>query len=88
MKKIPLMIALHILILCTKGYGQNVQTDISACKNVELIFKQLKANFPKYKIEATIDSVLQTKPYRIMFQHYNIAACQFLFCQYNKSMEQ
>ncbi len=71
MKRIALIFALYFSLLSSEAFCQNVKTDISACRSILLIFEQLKSNLPKQIVESTIDSVLQTKPYRVMFQHYN-----------------
>jgi len=71
MKRIALLVALYFSVVNMDVYARKIETDISACKGVLIIFEQLKAGLPKPQIELTIDSVLQTKAYRVMFQHYN-----------------
>ena len=72
MEKINLRFAVFVFMFSGSiAFSQNVETDISACKNTLLIFEQLSSDIPKETIESTIDSILHTKPYRVMFQHYN-----------------
>ncbi|MEM8508640.1 MAG: DUF5700 domain-containing putative Zn-dependent protease [Bacteroidota bacterium] len=67
MKKIALLLALVFL----RSGAQTVETDISACSGMLSIFEQMRSNTSKAIIEQQLDSILLTRPYEIMFQHYN-----------------
>lgn len=51
--------------------AQSAEVDISACIEIEKILSEMKNNTSKAKISSMLDSVLQSKPFLIMFKHYN-----------------
>ncbi|MBS9460929.1 hypothetical protein KIM67_00800 [Flagellimonas sp. 389] len=71
MKKI-IFISFFCLSLNTpNGFAQKVETDITACTGMLTVLEQLQSDLPKQAIEKTLDSVLLTRPYKVMFEHYN-----------------
>jgi hypothetical protein len=64
-------ILLGLLFLTNTLYAQKVETDFSACYSMLNVLEAMKANVSYEAVAVKIDSVLNTKPYQIMFQHYN-----------------
>ena len=60
-----------IILFANPSYAQNVEVDISACRAIFHIFSVMKSGASKEQVSSLLDSVLQTKPYRVMFKHYN-----------------
>lgn len=60
-----------LLLLTNSLLAQKVETDFSACYSMLSVLEALKADMTYETVAAKIDSVLDTKPYQIMFQHYN-----------------
>lgn len=64
-------IGIVLLFLTKSVFGQNVETDFSACYSMLSVLEAMKIDMPSEKVAEKIDSVLRTKPYQVMFQHYN-----------------
>lgn len=67
-------IIFYILIvhaLCNQALAQKVELDYSSCRLMLKFINRLKKEDNKDKLSAGLDSILQTRPYSIMFQHYN-----------------
>ncbi len=60
-----------IIIIDNRSYTQNVEVDISACRAIFDVFSVMKSGASKEQVSSILDSILQTKPYRVMFKHYN-----------------
>jgi hypothetical protein len=58
-------------ILTLHVFSQNVEVDYSACWSMSGFVNHLKQENNKEKLSAELDSILHTRPYKIMFQHYN-----------------
>lgn len=53
------------------AHAQQIDVDISATRAMYNVLSALEAGRPKDDVGAVLDSVLQTRPYRTMFAHYN-----------------
>jgi hypothetical protein len=61
-----------ILLICTiPMHSQEVEVDISACRAMFEIVKAMRDGVPRATVEKRLDAVLETRPYRVMFAHYN-----------------
>ena len=62
--------ALAALVLCARP-GQPAQVDISACRGMYDVLKAMRGGAPRETVSARLDDLLQTRPYQVMFRHYN-----------------
>jgi hypothetical protein len=60
-----------VLFLSNVCAAQRIQVDYSACDLMYNVLVTMKAGAAKAEVSRVIDSVLGTKPYQIMFKHYN-----------------
>lgn len=61
-----------ILLICTLPmHAQEVEVDISACRATFELVKAMREGAPRENIEKRLDALLATRPYRVMFAHYN-----------------
>lgn len=51
--------------------AQNVKVDVSACHTMFHVLEAMKSGVSETQISSQLDSVLETRPYQIMFRHYN-----------------
>jgi hypothetical protein len=51
--------------------GPNVNIDVSACRAMFNVLNAMNQGAPREDFSVSLDSVLATRPYRIMFKHYN-----------------
>jgi hypothetical protein len=65
---LQVIVALFLSNLCA---AQRIQVDYSACDLMYNVLVTMKAGAAKAEVSRVIDSVLGTKPYQIMFKHYN-----------------
>lgn len=59
------------LLFATAASAQNVEVDVSACYRMGNVLKAMKNGKSKAEVSVTLDSVLDTRPYKTMFRHYN-----------------
>jgi hypothetical protein len=52
-------------------HARKIDVDISACRAMFEIVKAMREGTPRAQVEARLDAVLETRPYRVMFAHYN-----------------
>jgi Putative zinc dependent peptidase (DUF5700) len=50
---------------------QEVEVDISACRGMYAVLKSMHDGAPKEKVSARLNTLLDTRPYQVMFKHYN-----------------
>jgi hypothetical protein len=63
-----------ILLVCTiPMHAQEIEVDISACRAMYDIVTAMREGAPRAEVEMRLDAVLGTRPYRVMFAHYNRA---------------
>jgi hypothetical protein len=60
-----------LFILSLPGLAQKVTVDISACRGTYEILKTMQAGDSESQVSAKLDALLETRPYQVMFQHYN-----------------
>lgn len=60
-----------ILFLANLCAAQKIELDNSACRLMYNVLVAMKAGAPRADVSKMLDSVLDTKPYRTMFKHYN-----------------
>ena len=63
-------------VLCAFSFSlplqsQEVEVDISACRGMYTVLKAMHDGAPKEQASSMLDSLLDTRPYQVMFQHYN-----------------
>lgn len=63
-------------VLCTFSFSlplgaQEVEVDISACRGMYTVLKAMHEGAPKEKVSGMLDTLLETRPYQLMFKHYN-----------------
>jgi len=61
-------------VLCTFSLplgAQEVEVDISACRGMYTVLKAMHEGAPKEKVSGMLDTLLETRPYQVMFKHYN-----------------
>jgi len=51
--------------------AQSVQVDVSACRTMLTVLKTMKSHASRDSVSVMLDSVLDSKAYRVMFSHYN-----------------
>jgi len=59
------------LFLALASYGQKVTVDISSSRDMVQLLKDMRNGTAQSEIETRLDSILNTRPYQFMFQHYN-----------------
>jgi hypothetical protein len=65
-------IFLLVLLFSALGsFSQQITIDISGSVAMVHLLKDIKTDKPQTIIETRLDSVLNTRPYQFMFQHYN-----------------
>ena len=64
-------IAAIFLFCAVSMNAQEVDVDLSACRAMYEIVKAMHDGAPRERIEARLDALLETRPYRVMFAHYN-----------------
>lgn len=66
---------IYIIFIITFFSGiiiaQNNEVDISACQKMWNVLTTMKNGIPKTEVNKMLDTVLDSKPYQTMFQHYN-----------------
>jgi hypothetical protein len=72
MKKI-IGIFLIFIFWKAQAFGQKVEVDISACQSMSYLLQTMKTDVSRERAVSLLDSILQSKPYQIMFKHYNRA---------------
>src|ERR1700741_95367 len=65
------LIAALLLICSVPIAAQEVEVDLSACRGAYAIVKAMRDGAPRGDIETRLDALLETRPYRVMFTHYN-----------------
>lgn len=70
-KFITVCLLVFTILLSGSASGQNVDVDISACEKILPVLKAMKNGSKKEKVSLQLDSILNKKPYEIMFMHYN-----------------
>lgn len=60
-----------LLSLTVTASAQKVDVDISACRAIFEVMTVMHAGAPRADVERQLDAVLATRPYRVMFAHYN-----------------
>lgn len=61
-------------VLCTFSLplaAQEVEVDISACQRMYAVLKTMHDGAPKEQVSGMLDTLLDTRPYQVMFKHYN-----------------
>ena len=61
-------------VLCTFSLplgAQEVEVDISACQGMYAVLKTMHDGAPKEQVSGMLDTLLDTRPYQVMFKHYN-----------------
>jgi hypothetical protein len=67
----------HLLLACILSTfslpvaAQEVEVDISACRGVYKALKTMHDGAPKEQVSGMLDTLLDTRPYQVMFKHYN-----------------
>lgn len=51
--------------------AQEVEVDISACQGMYAVLKTMHDGAPKEQVSGMLDTLLDTRPYQVMFKHYN-----------------
>jgi hypothetical protein len=51
--------------------AQNVTVDVSACEGMHDVLLAMKGGAPRAKASAMLDALMTTRPYEVMFRHYN-----------------
>jgi len=62
---------LIFFVISVKTIAQNINTDISACSDILKILNIMREGGTFNEVSLMLDSVLQTKPFQVMFKHYN-----------------
>lgn len=61
-----------ILLFCSMSVqAQEIEVDISACRATYEIVTEMREGAPREQIEKRLDALIETRPYRVMFAHYN-----------------
>lgn len=66
-----ILLIIQIVVISSLLKAQSADVDISACVAIEKILFSMKNSVPKTQVSSMLDSVLSTKPYVMMFKHYN-----------------
>ena len=67
----------HLLLACILSTfslpvgAQEVEVDISACRGMYTVLKTMRDGAPKEEVSGMLDTLLDTRPYQVMFKHYN-----------------
>jgi hypothetical protein len=64
-------VGISALVFSTPLPAQNVEVDVSACYRMSSVLVAMKNGKSKAEVSAMLDSVLDTRPYKTMFRHYN-----------------
>jgi hypothetical protein len=60
------------LLFCGMSiHAQEIEVDTSACRAMYEIVTSMREGAPRAEVEKRLDAVLETRPYRVMFAHYN-----------------
>jgi hypothetical protein len=51
--------------------AQQVDVDLSACRSIDAVLRAMHAGEPQDKVSAMLETALDTRPYQVMFRHYN-----------------
>jgi len=51
--------------------AQEVEVDISACRGMYAVLRTMHDGAAKGEVSGMLDTLLDTRPYQVMFQHYN-----------------
>lgn len=65
---------LFVCILCIFSLpltAQEVEVDVSACRGMYAVLGAMRQGAPKEKVASMLDILLDTRPYQVMFKHYN-----------------
>jgi hypothetical protein len=71
MRMIHCFIFAAVLLAATSLTAQQVEVDISACQGMDAVLKTMHDGAPKEKVSVMLDTLLDTRPYQVMFKHYN-----------------
>lgn len=67
----PVRLFFLFLIIPIHGRCQNIDVDYSACDSMLAFIRELKQSDEKNSMSIKLDAVLNTRPYQVMFKHYN-----------------
>jgi hypothetical protein len=70
MRRTRLLIFVTVCLV-SLATAQKVTVDLSACRGAYEILKAMQAGDPEPDVSARLDALLETRPYQVMFQHYN-----------------
>lgn len=59
------------LLIAMNGFSQKVSVDISSCQAMMNVIDELKSGRGKDQVSKELDSIFKTRPFVIMFDHYN-----------------
>jgi len=73
MKKLRLVMCVVIAVAIWPGLptAQNIRVDVSACDLMFAVLSRMKSHAPRDSVSAMLDSALNSRPYQVMFSHYN-----------------
>ncbi|MCX6575490.1 MAG: hypothetical protein NTV82_03740 [Candidatus Aminicenantes bacterium] len=66
--------ALSVATLCLISLSlaaQEAEVDISACRGIYTVLKAMRDGAPKEQVSSMLETLLDTRPYQVMFKHYN-----------------
>ena len=66
-----LCVAAAILLFTTRLAAQEVEVDISACRGMSEVLKAMHGGAKREDVSSLLDTLLDTRPYKMMFKHYN-----------------
>jgi len=58
-------------LVAAPAQARQVEVDVSTCRAVYDVFVTLHAGTDRARVKAALDSLLATRPYQVMFAHYN-----------------
>lgn len=65
------LVCLVCAFCCLSLTAQEVEVDVSTCRGMYTVLKAMRDGAPKEQVASMLDALLDTQPYRVMFQHYN-----------------
>jgi putative zinc-dependent peptidase DUF5700 len=60
-----------LLAISTTASAQSVEVDLTACREMYAILESMHKGASREDVAARLDAQLATRPYAVMFQHYN-----------------
>ena len=69
-RDLPLIIA-AVAFLSSGLSAQKIEIDTSACAAAFRVLKAMNGGAPRETVSAMLDAVLDSRPYQVMFRHYN-----------------